>query len=413
MLDQEPHARGPWLLRVRGADRVQRVRAVSALVICYGTIAVGVLVAPLLVLIPGAGMAVSAVVLVTMLLFVGVAALIRSGRTSLGLALFFVLFLASFAVSILVLRDARLTAIYATAPVVVAGVTLPRRGVAAVTAAALAIGIGGTLLFPLSGGSPIRTSEVVIATVAVAAVDVVAALLGLWGQRQETLRADRSAREATELASRLALANAELERRVDERTEALQRALSQQETLVAELADLSLRDPLTGLYNRRHVEQEVPRLLAAAERYGTAVSLALADLDHFKRINDLWSYSTGDDVLLRFTEILRETSRATDLVARYGGEEFLLVMPQTTAEQAAVVCERLRRAVEAHRWDDVAPDLRLTVSVGVADADGRSSLIALTAAADRAVHDAKRAGRNRVEVAPPDQQSEAVQALEA
>ncbi|MCA0330874.1 MAG: GGDEF domain-containing protein [Actinobacteria bacterium] len=412
MLAEELQGQAPWLLRVRGADRVQRVRAVNALVICYGTTALALLAAPLLALIPGAGLAVSGVVVVTALLFLGIIALIRSGRVSLGLTLFFVVFLASFAVSILVLRDARLTALYATAPVVVAGVTLPRRGVAAVTAAALVIGIGGTLLFPISDGSPIQSFEVILATVAIAAVDVVAALLGMWGQRQETLRADRSAREANDLAGRLALINAELERRVDERTEALQRALSQQETLVAELADLSLRDPLTGLYNRRHVEQEVPRLLAAAERYGTPLALALADLDHFKRINDLWSYSTGDEVLLRFTELLRETSRGTDLVARYGGEEFLLVMPQTTAEQARVVCERLRRAVEAHGWDDVAPDLHLTVSVGVAGADGRSSLLALTAAADRAVHDAKRAGRNRVEVAPDDVPPEAVEALE-
>jgi diguanylate cyclase (GGDEF)-like protein len=409
MSEGQPQGRVPWLLRVHGADRVQRVRAVNALVICYGTTAVALLSAPLLALIPGAGLAVSGVVLVTALLFLGVIALIRSGRVTLGLTIFFVVFLASFAVSIVVLRDARLTALYATAPVVVAGVTLPRRGVAAVTAAALVIGIGGTLLFPISDGSPIQSFEVVIAAVAIAAVDVVAALLGMWGQKQETLRADRSAREATDLAGRLALINAELERRVEERTEALQRALSQQETLVAELADLSLRDPLTGLYNRRHVEQEVPRLMAAAERYGTPISLALADLDHFKRINDLWSYSTGDEVLLRFTEILRETSRGTDLVARYGGEEFLLVMPQTTGEQAAVVCERLRRAVEAHRWDDIAPDLRLTVSVGVADAEGRTTLQALTAAADRAVHAAKRGGRNRVEVAP----SEPVTALEA
>lgn len=413
MTGEQPQGRAPWLLRVHGADRVQRVRAVNALVICYGTTVVALLSAPLLALIPGAGLAVSAIVVVTALLFVGIIALIRSGRVTLGLALFFVVFLASFAVSIVVLRDARLTALYATAPVVVAGVTLPRRGVAAVTAAALVIGIGGTLLFPISGGSPIQSFEVIIAAVAIAAVDVVAALLGMWGQRQETRRADRSAREATDLAGRLALINAELERRVEERTEALQRALSQQETLVAELADLSLRDPLTGLYNRRHVEQEVPRLLAAAERYGTPISLALADLDHFKRINDLWSYSTGDDVLLRFTEILRETSRGTDLVARYGGEEFLVVMPQTTGEQAAVVCERLRRAVESHDWNDIAPDLRLTVSVGVADAEGRRTLQSLTAAADRAVHTAKRGGRNRVETAPPEPQQAPADALEA
>jgi len=388
----------PPLLRVRHDDPITRVRAVNALVIIYGTVAVGVLSAAALLLIPD-GRLVAAVVLFTDLVFLGAALLIRSGRVDAGLIVFFTLFLLSFAASVALTQEARLTPVYCVAPVMVAAATLHARGLAVVTVAAAAVAIGTVVLYPLE--TPISASEVLVAAGVLLAVGLVSGLLGLWGRGQETSRADDAAQRATELAANLKRANAELERRVEERTDALQKALSQQETLVAELADLSLRDPLTGLYNRRHAEHELPRLIAAAERYGTPLSLALADLDHFKQVNDTWSYSVGDEVLLRFTEILRDCARSTDLVTRYGGEEFLLVMPQTTAAQAVVLCERLRAAVEAHPWHEIVPGLRLTVSVGVADSAGRESIASLSEAADGAVHAAKRNGRNRIEVAAP------------
>jgi len=156
---------------------------------------------------------------------------------------------------------------------------------------------------------------------------------------------------------------------------------------------------LTGLHNRRHAEHELPRMTATAKRYDQPLAMALLDLDHFKQVNDRHSYAVGDEVLLRFTEILRDNARASDVVVRYGGEEFLLVMPQTTLAQAQVLCERLRAAVEAYPWRDVHRDLRLTVSIGVADNDQRD-LRGVTAAMDAALHDAKRDGRNRVVAAP-------------
>jgi diguanylate cyclase (GGDEF)-like protein len=381
------------------------MRAVNALVLTYAMVVLGTVAAIPISFIPG-GLNVAVVVLITDLVFLGVALLLRSGRVNLGLAIFFTAFLGSFAVSQAIIEDSRLTAVYCVAPVIVASVTLRRRGVALVTVIAAVIAFGGLWLFP-TVDPPISAIEIVVAAAVLMAVSVATGLLGMWGQRRETERADEAAARATELAQSLRAANAELERRVDERTEELQRALSQQERLVGELAELTMRDPLTGLHNRRHAEHELPRMSATAQRYDQPLAMALLDLDHFKQVNDRYSYAVGDEVLLRFTAILRDNARASDVVVRYGGEEFLLVMPQTTLEQALVLCERLRAAVEAYPWHEVDPRLALTVSIGVADNDHRD-LRGATAAMDAALHEAKREGRNRVVSAP--QSVERVQA---
>ncbi|MGD9955623.1 MAG: GGDEF domain-containing protein [Candidatus Nanopelagicales bacterium] len=384
-------------LHVRHSDPATRMRAVNALVLTYAMVVVGTLAAIPISLIPS-GVNVAVVVLVTDLVFLGVALLLRSGRVELGLAIFFTAFLGSFAVSQAVIEDSRLTAVYCIAPVIVASVTLRRRGVAIVTVVAAAIAFGGLWLYP-TVDPPISRTEIIVAAAVLMAVSVATGLLGMWGQRRETERADDAAARATELAASLRLANADLERRVDERTEELQSALSQQERLVSELAELTMRDPLTGLHNRRHAEHELPRMSATAQRYEQPLAMALLDLDHFKLVNDRYSYSMGDEVLLRFTAILRENARASDVVVRYGGEEFLLVMPQTTLEQALVLCERLRAAVAAYPWHEVDARLAQTVSIGVAD-NAHRDLRAATAAMDAALHEAKRSGRNRVVAAP-------------
>jgi len=164
----------------------------------------------------------------------------------------------------------------------------------------------------------------------------------------------------------------------------------------AALTQRALTDSVTALPNRYALSDRLSTALHRLTRKPGLVCVLFCDLDHFKQVNDV-----GDEVLLRFTEILRDCARSTDLVTRYGGEEFLLVMPQTTAAQAVVLCERLRAAVEAHPWHEIVPGLRLTVSVGVADSAGRESIASLSEAADGAVHAAKRNGRNRIEVAAP------------
>jgi diguanylate cyclase (GGDEF)-like protein len=373
------------------------MRGVNALVITYGMIAAGVVGAVPLSQIPN-GRQIATIVGAATLLFVVAAVLLRTGRVSAGLVVFFGGFLAAFAAVPIIGQDARLSAVYCSLPVVVAGVTLHRRGVAVVTSLSLLIAVLGTLRFPPVDPPP-AAFEIITAAVLLILIDLVVALLGMWGQRQETRRADASARVALELAESLRVANAELEERVQQRTDDLQRALSQQERLVGELAELSMRDPLTGLHNRRHAEHELPRMTATADRYRQPLSMALVDLDHFKLVNDRYSYAVGDEVLLRFTAILRENARGSDVVVRYGGEEFLLVMPQTTLEQALVLCERLRSAVESYAWSEVQPTLRLTTSIGVADNHQRD-LRGVTAAMDAALHSAKRDGRNRVVAAP-------------
>ena len=387
-------------LHVRHPDPAIRTRGVNALVVLYGVAVVGAVATLPLVLVPGgvlAGLTCMAVTLTA----VGSALLVRSGRLSAGLGLFFGVVMLGNVVAVTLTDDARLTAVYCVIPVAIAGVTLTTRWALVVTGSAALIGVVGTWLYPpgQGGNPPIMRDEIVTTSLILMAAVLVTTSLGSWGQKREGRRADLEAQRATELAASLRSANAELERRVEERTEELQRALSQQERLVGELAELTMRDPLTGLHNRRHAEHELPRMTATAKRYDQPLAMALLDLDHFKQVNDRHSYAVGDEVLLRFTEILRDNARASDVVVRYGGEEFLLVMPQTTLAQAQVLCERLRAAVEAYPWRDVHRDLRLTVSIGVADNDQRD-LRGVTAAMDAALHDAKRDGRNRVVAAP-------------
>jgi diguanylate cyclase len=146
-------------------------------------------------------------------------------------------------------------------------------------------------------------------------------------------------------------------------------------------------DPLTGLANRRALVHVVGTQFSMLKRYGTPFSLAIIDIDHFKELNDKHGHLHGDEILRNLTEILRNTSRDVDFLFRYGGDELLAVMPQTDAEGAATLGERLRSAVEK--------ELSCTVSVGVASADKNDSPESLFKRADTALYRAKTAGRNR------------------
>ena len=147
-------------------------------------------------------------------------------------------------------------------------------------------------------------------------------------------------------------------------------------------------DPLTGLSNRRGLEETLNRLFALNNRYHTAFSVAMLDLDHFKLVNDRLGHLHGDQVLRNFGALLADTARETDLTARYGGEEFIVVMPQTELLGACVFGERLRQKVER--------DLGVTVSVGVTQAQEGDSLHSLLSRADAALYSAKANGRNCV-----------------
>ena len=385
------------LTTVDHPDPATRLRGRNALLVFYGAIALGVPSLIGLVFIPN-GRVLGAIVAVFMLLAWVCTRFVAAGKVDLGVYLFFAVTIVAEAVFPLTTGDSRLTAIYLIVPVAIAGVTLDRIGIAVVTVVALVTGAVVTIAYP-PVDPPVGEFEIILAAVLVTGFVVVASMLGVSGLRREARRADHAARTSADLAEGLARSNAELEARVEQRTEELQFALARQESLVAELAELSLRDPLTGLYNRRHADNELPRLVTTAQRYGQPLAMAMADLDHFKRVNDDNSYSVGDEVLRRFSAIMSENARGADVITRYGGEEFLLVMPQTSLDQARVLCERLRAEVERYPWHDVAHGLVLTVSIGVADTVRHDGLVTLVAAADSALHDAKRSGRNRVVLA--------------
>ncbi len=161
--------------------------------------------------------------------------------------------------------------------------------------------------------------------------------------------------------------------------------------------EMSLRDPLTGLYNRRYVDDRVPALLSRARIDATFVSVAILDLDFFKAVNDQLSHDTGDEVLRRLAPLLQSGAPEEGFAARLGGEEFVLVLPGFDTPRAMARCETLRRLVHDYPWQDVVGELPVTVSVGVATAfAGSQTFNEMLSDADRRLYAAKRAGRDRV-----------------
>jgi diguanylate cyclase (GGDEF)-like protein len=122
----------------------------------------------------------------------------------------------------------------------------------------------------------------------------------------------------------------------------------------------------------------------------------MADLDHFKRINDDFGHQTGDRVLMVVAQILKESCREVDFIARYGGEEFLLLLPETPSNGAIFVCERIRKAVEDHDWDQLKAGLKVTISQGIAYNTKVENHLVMLHQADAKLYEAKRAGRNTV-----------------
>ncbi len=163
-----------------------------------------------------------------------------------------------------------------------------------------------------------------------------------------------------------------------------------------ELERQSREDGLTGLSNRRYLDIQFAHELDRARRYGHDLSVCLADIDFFKKINDQFSHQTGDEVLKRVARILKDGCRTIDVVSRYGGEEFALVLVETPVGDAVGVCERIRRSVEAYDWREVDPSLRVTISMGVAGNKRLALAQELLAAADKKLYEAKANGRNQV-----------------
>ncbi|MEW6703602.1 MAG: GGDEF domain-containing protein [Pseudomonadota bacterium] len=154
-------------------------------------------------------------------------------------------------------------------------------------------------------------------------------------------------------------------------------------------------DDLTGLYNRRVIHETATREQKRADRSGASLCVAMLDVDHFKRFNDQYGHVVGDQVLRMLSRILQSTLRDTEHVGRYGGEEFLIVLPDTTAQLATMPVERLRAAVASARIEGLPPEVRVTVSVGIAQYRRGEGIVATIGRADAALYEAKRQGRNR------------------
>jgi len=167
---------------------------------------------------------------------------------------------------------------------------------------------------------------------------------------------------------------------------------SQLEDSITELERLSTTDTLTGLCNRRAFNNHLQMELERSVRYEAALALIMVDLDHFKDINDQHGHPVGDQVLASFGELLRADRRNSDILARYGGEEFALILPNTSAEDALALGERLRKHIAEFNW----PSGRLTASIGVTSRQPDDTHQTLLSRADSALYAAKAAGRNCV-----------------
>lgn len=164
--------------------------------------------------------------------------------------------------------------------------------------------------------------------------------------------------------------------------------------------ELSIIDPLTGLYNRRYLTNQLTQLLKRSAQEDRPVSIAAFDIDHFKAVNDTHGHDIGDKVIQEFARRLQENVRPMDIVCRQGGEEFLVIMPGTSGDLACIAAERMRRSIAGKAFDIEVPRLALniTVSAGVATEEVRGkSPDELLKRADAALYRAKKAGRNRVE----------------
>jgi len=165
------------------------------------------------------------------------------------------------------------------------------------------------------------------------------------------------------------------------------------------LIEHALVDPLTGLPNRRALMAQLAEEWSRVERYGGSLSVAMADIDHFKKVNDTYGHTAGDRILEQTAQVIASQCRQTDMTARYGGEEFVIIIPGEAGSSAAALVERCRNAVEEMRVTIENETIRITATFGVADTTNASSFESLIRAADEALYCGKESGRNMVVIA--------------
>ncbi len=168
------------------------------------------------------------------------------------------------------------------------------------------------------------------------------------------------------------------------------------EDKLAHMSELVREDQLTGSLNRRGLDDVFEREADRADRRGTPLCAAMLDLDNFKKLNDTYGHSAGDDALVHLVRIVKQTLRSIDVIARYGGEEFLIVMPETSLDEAALAMTRVQRELTTHFFTANEQRLFITFSAGVALRAPKEPQDAVVKRADKAMYEAKKTGKNRV-----------------
>ncbi len=177
----------------------------------------------------------------------------------------------------------------------------------------------------------------------------------------------------------------------------LRSRLAENELLRQELREQAIRDPLTGLFNRRYLQEHLEQEVSRAERENTPISILIMDIDYFKRFNDTYGHKAGDQMLKGLSFLLQREIRKSDTVCRYGGEEFLVVMSNVSLKDAAIRAELLRSEFEQLQVTFEGVSLQATISIGVASYPEHGSVIGnVIQRADMALYAAKSAGRNQV-----------------
>jgi diguanylate cyclase len=247
---------------------------------------------------------------------------------------------------------------------------------------------------PDGAGEQRRTREVMARLQELASH--IAANVGAHSSRVEAINQELQAAEGAETeavvsaVTKLIQANQQMQQQLDTAEERLQ----EQARLVQTHAAEARTDPLTGLANRRALNDELARRWAEFQRSGKVFSLVIGDIDQFKQFNDKHGHQVGDEVLRVVAGALWRAARATDLVARYGGEEFVVILPEMPVAGAGVMLERLRKAVESASLSHASGELKVTVSLGAAEVRAGEDAAALMRRADAALYASKAAGRN-------------------
>lgn len=177
------------------------------------------------------------------------------------------------------------------------------------------------------------------------------------------------------------------------------KVLMRMKWLYSETEYLTITDGLTGIYNRRFFQQTIDREFLRAKRYKHSLSVAMIDVDNFKKINDTYGHQFGDKILVRLSEIIRDSFRKTDYVARYGGEEFAVILPETNKASTYIPIERIRQKVESEKFEYKGKIIPVTISIGISDIKSApSSCEELINSSDETLYKAKNNGKNRIEL---------------